>query len=560
MAGLVPIQLSNATNGQTGPLASSAGAVTGFAAVLFSLFNPGTGPTTPHEPVRVSKPDFSDPGNGPESPTSAAMKSADLWPLDPEGEPEAPCSAAVKPIAAGPLNSEVGPEMPPLVAVEASGSGLSNSAPGTGTRPSAGEEPVASPNAPSANRAAQRLRGTVVPQPASAVPARLTTPVDGGRPDQGPFKPENVQTPPDDANSATAVVSHAALAVPLGNGNTRDEGPQDEAATPLLPTASSGKNEGGVGGTHIRGHRLSGEHPLPEVQAQVNQSVPADVAPTAVEPTLQQPTGPVSLPIQVTPPPPSDPVVTVTSQIRVAGGDKSADPQRPVPVDPTKAQPLSADHPVGGASPPALSQTAAEPGKTVLKTGDVPETQAVIMRAEVPQTSTLGTNSAPPSRVDQAQPAAPADQMAPALVGILQRTDGQQSVTVRLQPAELGQVQIRIDQTVAGTAHIDITAERPETLQLLQRDEPRLQQILDQVGVLSTGRTVSFQVSAQEQIGAAASRPDSMETGAGASGQGQNGGAWRQNGDSPNDFGRSPDPDQGQSRPRWFRAGLDITA
>jgi flagellar hook-length control protein FliK len=142
----------------------------------------------------------------------------------------------------------------------------------------------------------------------------------------------------------------------------------------------------------------------------------------------------------------------------------------------------------------------------------------------------------------------------------LQKTDGQQSVTVHLQPAELGQVQIRVDQTVAGAAHIAITAERPETLQLLQREEPRLQQVLDQAGVLSSGRTVSFQVATPEQIGATASRPDSMETGAGASGQGQSGGAWRQNGDSQNDFGRGPGPDQGQNRPRWFRAGLDITA
>jgi flagellar hook-length control protein FliK len=165
-----------------------------------------------------------------------------------------------------------------------------------------------------------------------------------------------------------------------------------------------------------------------------------------------------------------------------------------------------------------------------------------------------------PSGADKALPAAPADQIAPALVSVLQNPDGHQIVTVRLQPAELGQVQIRVDQTVMGAAHIAITAERPETLQLLQREEPRLQQLLDQAGVLSTGRTVSFQVATPEQIGATASRPDSMETGAGASGQGQSGGTWRQNEDAPNDFGRGPGADQGQNRPRWFRAGLDITA
>jgi flagellar hook-length control protein FliK len=178
----------------------------------------------------------------------------------------------------------------------------------------------------------------------------------------------------------------------------------------------------------------------------------------------------------------------------------------------------------------------------------------------MPQVPPSVTVASPPSPVDKVHPATPADQIAPALVGILQKNDGQQSVTIRLQPAELGQVQIRIDQTNAGAAHINIIAERPETLQLLQRDEPRLQQTLDQAGVLSSGRTVSFQVATPEQVGASASRPDSMETGSGTSGQGQSGGAWRQSGDSPNDFGRGSGTDQGQTRTRWFRAGLDITA
>jgi flagellar hook-length control protein FliK len=146
------------------------------------------------------------------------------------------------------------------------------------------------------------------------------------------------------------------------------------------------------------------------------------------------------------------------------------------------------------------------------------------------------------------------------LVGLLKATDSTSSVTVRLQPTDLGQVRIRIGQTAEGAAHIDITAERPETLQLLQRDEPRLQQALDQAGVLSTGRTVSFQVAAPEQVGATASRPDSMATGSDGSGQGQSGGPWRQNDDTQRDSGGGSDSDQGQARARWFRVGLDITA
>jgi hypothetical protein len=166
--------------------------------------------------------------------------------------------------------------------------------------------------------------------------------------------------------------------------------------------------------------------------------------------------------------------------------------------------------------------------------------------------------STPDQPVETADRTAPVDQVAPALIGLLKTTDGTQSITMRLQPAELGQVDIRVDQTAQGTSHVAITAERTETLALLQHDEPRLQQALDQAGVSSSGRTVSFQV-APPPVDASASRPDSMAAGSGGSGQGQSGGAWRQSSDQHNP-GNSPEAEQGRAQARWFRAGLDITA
>jgi hypothetical protein len=155
---------------------------------------------------------------------------------------------------------------------------------------------------------------------------------------------------------------------------------------------------------------------------------------------------------------------------------------------------------------------------------------------------------------------APIDQVVPAVVKILGATDGTQSVTVRLQPSELGQVQIRVDRSNEGMAHVSIMAERPETLQMLQRDEPRLQQTLDLAGVPSNGRIVTFQATPPDQVGASASRPDSMEAGNGGSGQGQSEGAWRESGDGQQNSGNGPASDERQARERWYRAGLDITA
>jgi hypothetical protein len=170
-----------------------------------------------------------------------------------------------------------------------------------------------------------------------------------------------------------------------------------------------------------------------------------------------------------------------------------------------------------------------------------------------------GASPTPDQPVATADRSAPIDQVAPALIGLLKTADGTQSITIHLRPDELGQVQIRVDQTAQGASHVDIMAERPETLALLQHDEPRLQQALDQAGVLSSGRTVSFQV-APPPVDASASRPDSMAAGSGGSGQGQSGGAWRQSSDGQPGTGNGAGAEQGQARARWFRAGLDITA
>lgn len=148
----------------------------------------------------------------------------------------------------------------------------------------------------------------------------------------------------------------------------------------------------------------------------------------------------------------------------------------------------------------------------------------------------------------------PADQVGAALIGVMKSADGTRTVTIRLEPVELGFVHIRIDQTAEGTARVTIAAERPETLELLRLDQRRLHQVLDQAGIASDGRSVSFQVAPPQPAASTGSRPDG--TAADRSG----GESWR-HGDEPRpDRGADPGPHREQARARWFRAGLDITA
>ena len=93
-----------------------------------------------------------------------------------------------------------------------------------------------------------------------------------------------------------------------------------------------------------------------------------------------------------------------------------------------------------------------------------------------------------------------ATQLAPALVAIV-RGAGQAAahLTVTLAPAELGRVQVSLHQTADGGTRMVLSAERPQTLQLLQRDQQQLHQALDQAGLPAAGRRLDFQLAPSGQ-------------------------------------------------------------
>ena len=60
-------------------------------------------------------------------------------------------------------------------------------------------------------------------------------------------------------------------------------------------------------------------------------------------------------------------------------------------------------------------------------------------------------------------------------------------------------MQIRIDRPADGTAHVAVTADNPETLQLLRSEQAELHRTLDHAGVPAEGRTLTFQTSPAPQ-------------------------------------------------------------
>ena len=116
------------------------------------------------------------------------------------------------------------------------------------------------------------------------------------------------------------------------------------------------------------------------------------------------------------------------------------------------------------------------------------------------------------------QPAPPTAQVAQAVVHLTGASTGTQ-ITVALNPDSLGRVQVQIDRGADGAAHVILTAERPETLALLQGDQRQLDAALTRSGLAEFGRTISFHSQA------AGAEPPPQQQGLAGSGSGWSGGS-----------------------------------
>jgi len=166
-----------------------------------------------------------------------------------------------------------------------------------------------------------------------------------------------------------------------------------------------------------------------------------------------------------------------------------AEPVLPPPLPPTLAAaappPLGAEaRPARGDTPPGLDARAATPAPA-LGEGQTP---GLLSLSEAPSPAASVPAEAPR---DVAGP--PARQVAPIAIALAFAPTSGQGFTLALDPPELGRVEIHV--TREGETHsVALTAERPETLALLQRDRAELDRSLAQAG-LSLSGGVSFSLT-----------------------------------------------------------------
>lgn len=92
---------------------------------------------------------------------------------------------------------------------------------------------------------------------------------------------------------------------------------------------------------------------------------------------------------------------------------------------------------------------------------------------------------------------------------------GETSIQLHLKPIELGSVDVRIETAGDGQTRIHVTAERRDTLELLQRDARALERALQDIGFKADNSSLSFNLRGGEQQGQQSAAHSDHEQGQG---------------------------------------------
>jgi flagellar hook-length control protein FliK len=78
---------------------------------------------------------------------------------------------------------------------------------------------------------------------------------------------------------------------------------------------------------------------------------------------------------------------------------------------------------------------------------------------------------------------------------------GKSHFEIRLDPADLGRIDVRIDIDKTGQVTSHLTVEKPETLSMLRQDAPQLQRALDDAGFKTSDGGLQFSLRDQSSSG-----------------------------------------------------------
>lgn len=217
---------------------------------------------------------------------------------------------------------------------------------------------------------------------------------------------------------------------------------------------------------------------------------------------------------------------------------------------PVAAQNLPPDHPKAGPHAPleGPSPAALQPPAASAPQPSPPAPPVAAPLPSPPTTASLPLPQLPP---------------VVATVAAAVREGQPHTLVVRLEPAELGRVDVRIEREPGGPARISLLVERPDTLHAIQRDQAHLHRALDLAGVPPDGRQVQYQLAPPDpsplppgSFGASGGFAGTGGHGPGGGGPGGGGSGARDRHGGYAWAGEEPTPPFARRR----MAGVDITA
>lgn len=325
--------------------------------------------------------------------------------------------------------------------------------------------------------------------PAAPLPGEPSAEVAGEAPEASPSMPD--APPPQPIPEPTAQNTLAAVPAPPPPDTPLPTTAPPVVASPLSSAPAPAKASATATAPVERPSRKALE-PAATGSVQIETSVVlardprlATSRPAAPDSQRGRPT------VQTVPAPSSVP----TTRPSVAAIPATEPEPTPAPLDtaaPQVVRPVAST--IAGVGKPAIEATPHAPPTIRPATEEAPGQDVLV-------TPAAGTAMPPtPHTVEAAAPVAPAPpaasparQIAPVLVAVA-IAGGTARLSVTLEPAELGRVEISVERKGEAT-DIRVVAERPETLALMQRDQRELDRTLAQAGIGSEGRSLSFSLS-----------------------------------------------------------------
>jgi hypothetical protein len=348
--------------------------------------------------------------------------------------------------------------------------------------------PPASPGNPSqplaiAAAAIATSTSTVEASKPAATPAQAQTPTE--KPTAAVSNPAGATEPT--AATATTPVNVGSVDANAAFANTQAAATDTVAAPVTEPAAKPDATA--QASSEVAAAAVTAAPVAPKVARKTTTAAPAPESAAPIK------TGVQSNAAEPSPPSTDATDKSVAPQGAVADGKQKFDG---VAVDATKANTANTDAPAA-ASPVAVHEhrvTAAVPVQT--HTSDAGQAASAIQQ---PQVQSAATPVATAQLTVTAATTAAVPLNGLALQIAVTAQSGRSRFEIRLDPAELGRIDVRIDVDRHGQLTSHLTVEKPETLAMLRQDAPQLQRALDNAGFKTGDGGLQFSLRDQSSSG-----------------------------------------------------------